>query len=88
MHLVIRRFLIALAAVFAIGVGVYVAELSGVLTWLDAKSGFQKGDVVISMNGEVVSSLHRFKKAIREADRRAPLHVQVKRGSEMLSLVR
>lgn len=139
MNVVTKRFLRTIAAILIVGLTVYVAEITGVLTWLDAKwhkitverhlwlgasfgdretyqalwsskpedlgynessvvillvpegspaaqLGLKKGDVVMSVNGEAVSSPHQFKNAIRGMNRRTPLYVQVKRGSEVLSL--
>ena len=141
MHPVIKRFLKTIAAILVVSVGVYAGEVTGLLTWLDAKwhkitverhlwldasfgdpetyyalwssepqdirhkessvvillvpagsraaqLGLKKGDLVISVNGQSVSSLHQFKKVIRETDRRIPFKVQVKRGSEVVSLAR
>jgi S1-C subfamily serine protease len=53
-----------------------------------AQLGLKKGDRVISVNGETISSPHQFKKMIRRLDRGISFQVQVKRGSEVVSLPR
>lgn len=124
MNTVIRRFLQTIVAILVVSLAIYVADVSGLLTWLDAKwhkatverhlwlgasfgdletykalwsseaeeldeqesalvillvpagsraaqLGLIKGDRVLSVNGETISSPHQFKKVIRRLDRHA-----------------
>jgi membrane-associated protease RseP (regulator of RpoE activity) len=141
MNPVMKRSFQTIVAIIVVSLGVYVAEVTGVLTWVDTKwhkitverhlwlgasfgdpatyqalwsseaedlgeqessvvillvpagsraaqLGLKKGDRVVSVNGKAILTPHQFKKVIRDVDRHTTLQVQVKRGSEVVSLAR